>query len=104
MCLFATVNGDGGYIDLSINSIDGKEVCINSISITYSNLTNASLTVLADGNAVTGVKLDSIIEGTYVYEFDVNSSSVRIQNQYDGEINHWSVITILDITIDYTIK
>ena len=104
MCLFAAVNGDGGYIDLSINSIDGKEVCINSISITYSKLTNASLTVLADGNAVTGNKLDSIIDGTYVYEFDVNSSSVRIQNQYDGEINHWSVITILDITIDYTIK
>ena len=104
MCLFAAVNGDGGYIDLSINSIDGKEVCINSISITYSKLTNASLTVLADGNAVTGDKLDSIIDGTYVYEFDVNSSSVRIQNQYDGEINHWSVITILDITIDYTIK
>ncbi len=104
MCLFAAENGDGGYIDLSINSIDGKEVCINSISITYSNLTNASLTVLADGNAVTGNKLDSIIDGTYVYEFDVNSSSVRIQNQYDGEINHWSVITILDITIEYTIK
>lgn len=104
MCLFAAVNGDGGYIDLSINSIDGKEVCINSISITYSKLTNASLTVLADGNAVTGDILDSIIDGTYVYEFDVNSSSVRIQNQFDGEINHWSVITILDITIDYTIK
>jgi M6 family metalloprotease-like protein len=104
MCLFAAANGDGGYIDLSINSIEGKEVCINSISITYSKLTNASLTVLADGNAVTGDKLDSIIDGTYVYEFDVNSSSVRIQNQYDGEINHWSVITILDITIDYTIK
>ena len=77
---------------------------LNKLSLSAIALTNASLTVLADGNAVTGDKLDSIIDGTYVYEFDVNSSSVRIQNQYDGENNHWSVITILDITIDYTIK
>ena len=104
MCLFASSDGNGGYIDLSINPIDGKEVCINSISITYSVLTNASLTVIVDGNKIEGQQFDPAYDKSYGYTFDVNSTSVRIQNQYSETINHWSVLPLLEITIDYTIK
>lgn len=104
MCLFASSDGNGGYIDLSINPIDGKEVCINSISITYSVLTNASLTVIVDGNKIEGQQFDPTYDKSYGYTFDVNSTSVRIQNQYSETINHWSVLPLLEITIYYTIK
>ena len=103
MCLFASSDGNGGYIDLSINPVDGKEVRINSISIAYSRLTKASLTVIVDGQNLQGQQFTPTVDGAYGYIFDVNSTSVRIQNQYNETIDHWSVLSILEITIDYTI-
>ena len=103
MCLFASADGNGGYIELTIKEIDGKEVIINSISITYSNLTNAAPTVLVGSSAVTGEKIETENEALG-YEYDVNAQTVRIQNQYSETINHWSVLPLLEITIDYTIK
>ena len=104
MCLFAASDGNGGYIDLTIKEIDGKEVNIESISITYSYLTNASLTVIADEKVIEGVSFKPANSEAYGYTFVVNSSSVRIQNQYHETINHWSVIALYEITINYTIK
>ena len=103
MCLFASSDGNGGYIDLSINPVDGKEVRINSISIAYSRLTKASLTVIVDGQNLQGQQFTPTVDGAYGYIFDVNSTSVRIQNQYNETIDYWSVLSILEITIDYTI-
>ena len=103
MCLFASSDGNGGYIDLSINPVDGKEVRINSISIAYSRLTKASLTVIVDGQNLQGQQFTPTVDGAYGYIFDVNSNSVRIQNQYNETIDYWSVLSILEITIDYTI-
>lgn len=108
MCLFASSDGNGGYIDLTINPIVGKEVYINSISITYSRLTNASLTAIVDGTTIESKSFESTKDefdrAIYKVEYEVNSSSIRIQNQYNGTIDHWSVIALYDITINYTIK
>lgn len=104
MCLFASDDGNGGYIDLTIKEIDGKEVIINSISITYSYLTNASLTVIANNKIVEGQEFETENDQAYGYEFVVNSNTVRIQNQYNGTIDHWSVLALYELTINYTIK
>lgn len=103
MCLFASADGNGGYIDLTIKEIDGKEVLINSISITYSYLTNASLTVIANENAIAGEEFEPENSNAYGYEYEVNAKTVRIQNQYNESIDHWSVIALYEIVINYTI-
>lgn len=103
MCLFASADGNGGYIDLTIKEIGGKEVVINSISITYSCLTNAAPTVIVDGGAVAGQKIETESKALG-FKYDVNAKTVRIQNQYSETIDHWSVLPLLEITIDYTIK
>lgn len=104
MCLFAANGGEGGYIDLTIKNIDGKTVRINSILITYSKLTNASPTVLVGGSAKTGVSFTPENTDLYGDEYEVGAASVRIQNRYDGTINHWSVLPLYEITINYTIE
>lgn len=104
MCLFASADGNGGYIDLSIKEIDGKEVCITSISVTYSKLTNASLTVLVEENAVKGEAFTPENGDAYGYIFVVNGTSVRIQNQYSEKIDYWSVLPLYELTIHYTVK
>lgn len=104
MCLFASANGNGGYIDITIKDIDGKEVCIESISVTYSKLTNASLTVIANNNVLEGSSFTPANDSMYGQMYQVNSTSVRVQNQYNETINHWSVIALYEITINYTIK
>ena len=104
MCLFASDDGNGGYIDLTIKEIDGKEVIINSISITYSYLTNASLTVIANNKIVEGQEFETENDQAYGYEFVVNSNTVRIQNQYNETIDHWSILALYELTINYTIK
>lgn len=104
MCLFASSDGNGGYIDLTIKEIDGKEVCINSISITYSYLTDVTPTVLVGGTQIEGQEFEPQNEEAYGFKYAVNGASVRIQNQYDGTINHWSILALYEITIDYTIK
>ena len=104
MCLFAASDGNGGYIDLTLKEIDGKEVNIESVSITYSYLTNASLTVIADEKVIEGASFKPANSEACGYTFVVNYSSVRIQNRYNENINHWSVIALYEITINYTIK
>lgn len=104
MCLFASADGNGGYIDLAINGIGGKEVCITSISVTYSKLTNASLTVLVDGNAVEGQKFIPENSEAYGFTYQTNGKTIRIQNQYSETIDHWSVLALYELTIHYTIK
>ena len=83
--------------------MDGKEVRIDSISITYSRLTNATPTVLVDGMAVEGVQFTPEQSGAYGFAYEVGDASVIIQNQYAETINHWSVLALLEITIHYTI-
>lgn len=104
MCLFASSDGNGGYIDIKIKDVEGKEVVINSITITYSYLTKASLTVLSSEKVIDGQRIDPLYSNAYTYKYDVNSKSIRIQNQYNETIDHWSVLPLLEITIDYTIK
>ena len=104
MCLFAKEDGNGGYIELTIKDIDGKEVVINSITLTYSRLTNAELTVMVGGNEIDGTEIETESNETLGFEYEVNASSVRIQNQYSGTVDHWSVIALLEITIEYTIE
>ena len=45
-------NYDNNSKTLTIKDVAGKQVKINSISITYSRLTNASLSVIVGGSAV----------------------------------------------------
>ena len=103
MCLFASPDGNGGYIELTMRDVDGKEVRIDSISITYSKLTNATPTVLVDGMAVEGVQFTPEQSGAYGLTYEVGDASVIIQNQYAETINHWSILALLEITIHYTI-
>lgn len=103
MCLFASADGNGGYIEIKINDIEGKNVNITSISITYSTLTNASLTVISGGNTIDGISFNPSNTDLYGYTYNVNSNKIRIQNQYSETINHWSVLALFDITIEYTI-
>ena len=104
MCLFASADGNGGYIDLTIKDVDGKEVCITSVSVVYSYLTNATPTALVGGVEVAGTQFTPESDKTYGYTYAVNGKSVRIQNRYDGTINHWSVLPLYEITIHYTVK
>ena len=104
MCLFAALDGNGGYIDLTIKEMDGKQVRIDSISITYSKLTKASLSVLVGGNAVEGQEFEAENDEAYGLTYEVNASSVRIQNQYSEKLDYWSVLALFEITIHYTIQ
>ena len=103
MCLFASSDGNGGYIDLTIKAISGKTVRIDAISFTYSKLTNVSPCVLVGTSEIEGQAFDTQNSNLFGMEYAVNASSVRIQNAYDGTINHWSVLTLFEITIHYTI-
>ena len=93
----------GGYIDLTINEISGKTVKINSITVTYFKLTNANPTVIVGGNEVTGVSFTPENTELYGFTYEVNASTVRIQNRYNETINHWSVLPLCEITINYSI-
>ena len=104
MCLFASSDGNGGYIELSINEIDGKEVNINSITLSFSKLTKASPTVLVNGDEVVGQIVTLENSDLYGYTYEVNSNKVIIQNQYNGTIDYWSLLALYDLTINYTIK
>ena len=104
MCLFAKDDGNGGYIDIEIKDIEGKNVYINSISITYSKFTKATPTVLVNENTVTGVTFEPTNTDLYGYTYEVNGNSVRIQNQYNEKIDYWSILALYEITVNYTIK
>ena len=102
MCLFASADGNGGFIEIAIKEIEGKQVRIDSITVTYSYLTNATPTVFANGEKVEGKKQEAPAEA-YTFNYAVNSTSVKIQNQYSETIDHWSPIALWEITINYVI-
>lgn len=104
MCLFASADGNGGYIQLTIKDIDGKQVCIDSITITYYSLTKATPTVLVGGTAVQGQQIDTQLNQAYAFSYEVGANSVTIQNQYAETIDYWSVLPLVEITINYTIE
>ena len=106
VCLFASTDGNGGSLVISIKNKDGYITKINSISITYSLLTNASVTAFVDGNVITGESFvgpynqyDEYKEGGL--SFLTNSKTITIQNKYTGSTDYKSVITIYSLSIDY---
>lgn len=108
LCLFASNNGNGGSIVISIKDKAGYTVRINSISITYTMLTNASVSVIVDGQSIEGTSFTTTTEDVLnneLYEagitYDVNSKSATIQNTYTGGTNHYSVFGIYSLFIEY---
>ena len=104
MCLFASSDGDGGYIDVLIKNIEGKSVSISRIAFTYSMLTNARPSILVNGNAVETESFTPDNSDLYGVKAEIGATSFRIQNRYNGTINHWSVLTLFDLVIDYSIQ
>ena len=54
------------------------------------------------GEKVEGKKQEAPAEA-YTFNYAVNSTSVKIQNQYSETIDHWSPIALWEITINYVI-
>ena len=51
--------------------------------------------MIQEGSTVEGQQFETGNNETYGFTYNVNSSSVRIQNQYNEIINHWSVLPII---------
>lgn len=109
MCLFAEPNGNGGSLVITIKDKDGYKVSINSVSVTYTMLTNASITAIVDGDIVTGTSFTGPYNDRDEYNekgmtYVVNSNSITLQNKYDGEIDYKSVLALYSISINYHIE
>jgi len=78
-------------------------VRIDSISFTYAKLTNASPSVLVGGVEQTGTAFTPTSSEHYGMTYEVNATTVRIQNRFTGTVNHWSVLTLFELTIHYTV-
>lgn len=109
VCLFASTDGNGGSLVLSIKDKAGYLVRINSVSITYSILTKASVIALVDGEPVPGTSFTGPYNDLDGYEekgltFAVNSNSVTIQNNYTAGTDYWSVIAVYSLSIEYHIE
>lgn len=109
LCLFAEPNANGGSLVITIKDKAGYSVVINSISITHTMLTKASLTAIVDGQVITGTSFtgpyndgDGYNEKGITYE--VNSNSIILQNKYTGEADYWSVLALYSVSIDYHIE
>lgn len=109
VCLFAEPNGNGGSLVLSIKDKDGYRTIINSVSITYTMLTNASPTAIVDGSEIRGTSFtgphndkDGYNENGMTYI--VNSNSVIIQNKYTGGTDYHSVLPLYSIAINYHLE
>lgn len=109
VCLFAEANGNGGSLVITIKDKSGYEVLINKISITYCALTNVSPTAIANGDVLTGEyfegpfnTIDNYNESGKTYV--VNSKSVTIQNKFTGTLNHFSVLAIYSLAIEYHLE
>lgn len=106
LCLFASPNGNGGSLVISINDKDGYVVKINSISITYSMLTKASVTAVVGGDTITGTSFTGPYNDYDEYNeagltFEVNNDSITIQNRYTEGTDYWSVLAIYSVSINY---
>ncbi len=109
LCLFAEPNGNGGSLVITIKDKDGYRVVINSLSVTHTMLTKASLTAIVDGQVVTGTSFagpfnqhDGYNEKGLTYE--VNSNSITLQNKYTDGTDYWSVIALYSVSISYHIE
>lgn len=106
VCLFASPDGNGGSLVISMPPVLGLNQSIKSVSITYSMLTNASLTATVNGAEVTGTYFEGPFNSYDNYnekgmKYEVNGNSITLQNKYSENINHFSVIAIYSIAIEY---
>ncbi len=109
LCLFAASNGNGGSLVLSIKEKEGYQVLINSISITYSMLTKASLTALVNSNTIPGTSFTGPYNDMDEYNemgktYLVNNTSITLQNKYTQGTDYWSVVAIYSIAVNYHIE
>ncbi len=107
MCLFASSDGDGGYIELNIFDSLDHEYIIKSVSITYDPLTKAKLTASSSGDVITGTKFEGEMIGEYAgigYKYEVNAKSIILQNTYKDGLDYWSVISLHTLVIEYEMK
>ena len=110
ICLFSATSGNGGSLVITVRNKAGKQVLIKKVTITYNIITNAAstLTGLVNGEAVTPTKFDGPESEYCDYDdkgliYEVNAQSFTLQNKYTGEVNHYSLIAITSIAVDYSI-
>ena len=109
VCLFASTDGNGGSLVITIKDKEGYTVKITSISITSTMLTKASVTALVNGEVVVGTSFTGPYNNYDEYNekgltFEVNNNSVTIQNKYTGGTDYWSVLAIYSVSINYHIE
>ena len=109
VCLFASPDGNGGSLVISIKDKSGYKVLINSISITSTMMTKAPLTAIVDDEIITGTSFTGPYNEYDEYNekgltFKVNNKSITIQNQYKDGTDYWSVLAIYSISISYHIE
>lgn len=109
VCLFASPDGNGGSLVITIKDKAGYNVRINTISITYSLLTKASVTAIVGGSEVAGTSFEGPYNDLDGYNergltFEVNSNSITIQNKYTAGTDYWSVLAIYSLSIEYHIE
>ena len=109
VCLFASPNGNGGSLILSIKEKDGYRIIITSVSITYTMLTKATISAIIGGEITSGTSFtgpynqyDEYNEKGMTYE--VNNSSITFQNKYSDGTDYWSVLAIYSLSISYHIE
>ena len=110
ICLFSATSGNGGSLVITVKNKAGKQVLVKKVTITYNIITNAAstLTGLVNGEAVTPTKFDGPESEYCDYDdkgliYEVNAQSFTLQNKYTGEVNHYSLIAITSIAVDYSI-
>ena len=109
MCLFAEPNGNGGSLVITIKDKDGYKVSINSVSVTCTMLTKASITALVNGDEVTGTPFTGPYNDKDGYNekgmtYVVNSKSITLQNKYVDGVDYWSVLALYSISINYHVE
>lgn len=109
MCLFAESNGNGGSLVITIKDKDGYKVSINSVSVTCTLLTKASITALVNGDEVTGTPFTGPYNDRDGYNekgmtYVVNSKSITLQNKYVDGVDYWSVLALYSISINYHVE
>lgn len=108
ICLFSATSGKGGSLVISIKDKEGKQVLIKKVTVTYNLITNATLTGLVDGEAITPTQFTGPMSTYCDYNdkgliFDVNAKTFTLQNQYTGTVDHHSLVAITSLVIDYSI-
>ncbi|MCR4562307.1 MAG: hypothetical protein K5694_03800 [Bacilli bacterium] len=109
LCLFASANGNGGSLELKIKPKEGREVKIKNISLAYGALTVCEPTCYVNGQAISGESFEGEYNEYTDYndvgmKYEINASSCIIQNRTIVEkFNHWSVLPLMSLHIEYSI-